>query len=68
MTNDIWNKSDLYPAQAGTAQGQLSIDACGEWLVTNALNNATPFTDFCKVNGNVCNNAGQSSYTPPPFW
>jgi hypothetical protein len=33
-------------------------DTCGTWLLFNDLYGVTPFVDFCKVTGNVCNEQG----------
>ncbi len=36
----------------------LLVDTCGTWLLFNNLFGVTPFVDFCKVTGNVCNEQG----------
>ena len=39
-------------------QNPLLVDTCGTWLLFNNLFGVTPFVDFCKVTGNVCNEQG----------
>ena len=48
-TTITFNASDANP---------LLSDTCGTWLLFNNLYGVTPFVDFCKITGNVCNEQG----------
>ena len=39
-------------------QNPVLTDTCGTWLLFNDLYGVTPFVDFCKVTGNICNEQG----------
>ena len=41
-----------------SSQNPVSVDTCGTWLLFNNLFGVTPFVDFCKVTGNICNEEG----------
>lgn len=48
-------------------QNPVLSDTCGTWLLFNNLFGVTPFVDFCKVTGNVCNENGETARDCKPI-